>query len=148
MAILPIPLSEVRRRSVPRFVRLMAARHPEILTQVTYEKFLVIAARDECVVQLVALPDRQRARTFAVGQHQFIQLNRLMAPGELATQGMHELCHIWRDKPIDGAYYSDELTGGDSCYFADIFAWRVTSPARNLFDPDSRQGQLDLGGSP
>jgi hypothetical protein len=140
MPILPIPMKEVRRRSVPHFVRLMSERHPEIRTQVSYDAFRAIADRDEVLVQLVALPDRQRARTFALGRFQYIQLNRSMAPGELATQGMHELCHIWRDKPIDGAYYSDELTGGESCYFADIFAWRVTSPARIFFDTDLPKG--------
>lgn len=144
MSIRPLTLEQVRRRSVPRFVQLMTEKHPELRTQVTYEGFCAIAGREQVVVQTCALPDRQRARTFAIGHHQFIQLNRSMAPGELATQGMHELCHIWRDKPVDGAYYSDELTGGESCYFADIFAWRVTSPARPLFDPDSRQTRLDL----
>jgi hypothetical protein len=139
MPILPITRQEVRRRSVPVFVKLMAERHPEIRQQVTYEKFLAIAARDQIAVQLVTLPDRQRARTFPVGRQQYIQLNRSMAPGELATQGMHELCHVWRDKPIDGAYYSDELTGGPACEFADIFAWRVTSPARQFFDRESVQ---------
>lgn len=139
-----LTLEQVRRRSVPHFVRLLAGRHPELRTQVTYEGFLAIAAREQIYVQLARFPDRQRARTFAIGRFQYIQLNRAMAPGELATQGMHELCHVWRDKPIDGAYYSDELTGGESCYFADIFAWRVTSPARPIFDPSSRQLDFEL----
>jgi hypothetical protein len=133
-----------RRLNVIRFTRQFAERHPELRTQVTFEAVLRMAERDRIHVRLVELPPQQRARTFAVGDQQFIQLNRTMAPGELATQGMHELCHIWRDKPIDGAYYSDELTGGESCEFADIFAWRVTSPARGLFDPESNQLGLDL----
>jgi hypothetical protein len=136
--------AELRRRNVPRFVRLMAEKHPELRTQVTLDGFLAIADRERVAVQTCALPGRQRARTFAIGRQQYIQLNRAMAPGEMATQGMHELCHIWRDRPIDGAYYSDELTGGESCYFADMFAWRVTSPARRFFDPDSHQFDLEL----
>lgn len=140
----PLTLQQVRRRSVPRFVQLMAEKHPELRLQVTYEAFAAIAARELVVVQHAALPDRQRARTFSVAGRQFIQLNQSMAPGEMATQGMHELCHIWRDGPMGGAYYSDELTGGESCYFADMFAWRVTSPARAFFDPDSLQIGLKL----
>lgn len=142
MAINIATFLRLKRYNLARFVRVMSERHPELRAQVTYDGFLAIAERERVIVQTAALPDRQRARTFAVGQHQFIQLNRSMAPGEMATQGMHELCHIWRDKPIDGAYYSDELTAGPSCDFADLFAWRVTSPARMFFDPESNQ--LDL----
>lgn len=133
-----------RRGNVRTFIEQIAQRHPELRSQVYLDDFYRMAARDHIHVRLVQLPERQRARTFSVGRHQFIQLNKAMAPGEQALQGMHELCHIWRDGPTTGAYYSDELTGGDSCEFADMFAWFVTSPARPLFDPASNQFDFEI----
>lgn len=131
------------RASVRRFIDRMATRHPELRQQVTHQAFLEMATRDGVLVRLASLPALQRARTFAIGDQQFIRLNRSLSIGEQTVEGMHELCHVWRDAPA-GMYYSDELTGGERCEFADFFAWYVTSPARQFFDPDSSQLDLQL----
>lgn len=136
--------SRSRRQNLRAFIEEHAARHPELRTQVYLDDFRAMATRDGVTVQLIELPPRQRARTFSVAEFQFIQLNRAMAPGEQALQGMHELCHIWRDGPTAGTFYSDELTGGESCEFADLVAWYVTSTARPFFDPPSTQLDFEL----
>lgn len=116
-----------RRRSVPAFVARMSERHPELLQQVTLGGMLRMAARDNVAVAFVRLPRQQKARTLMLGGVPHIRINRSQSRYECTTSGLHELCHIWRDGLRSSPYYSDELTGGASCEFADIFAWYVTS---------------------
>lgn len=131
-----------KRESVPRFVEKMAARHPELRQPVSFDTMVRIAQRDRVVVRVVELPRAQKGRTIAIGHRVFIRINRAMSRAEQTTAGMHELCHVWRDGLRSSPYYSDEMTGGASCEFADIFAWYVTSPARPFYDPKSLQLEL------
>lgn len=137
-------LSITRRESVPRFVEKMAARHPELRQPVGYDEMRIMAERDRVAVRIVKLPRLQKARTLVIGPHLFIRINRETSRGEQTMSGMHELCHIWRDGLRLSPYYSDELTGGSSCRFADIFAWYVTSAARPIFDVTTHQLPLKV----
>jgi hypothetical protein len=131
-----------KRESVPRFVDRMAARHSELRDVVTFDVMRAMADRDHVGVRLVRLPATQKARTLAIGHRLFIRINRDISRAEQTAAGMHELCHIWRDGLRASPYYSDEVTGGESCQFADIFAWYVTSPARPFFDRSIHQLNL------
>ncbi len=134
-----------KRDSVPAFVEKMAARHPELRDIVRYDDMIRMAHRDHVVVRSVRLPARQRGRTLTLGVKVFVRLNRSLSRHEQTVAGMHELCHLWRDGLRLSPYYSDELTGGASCEFADIFAWYVTSAARPLYDAKAQQLELKVG---
>jgi hypothetical protein len=119
-----------RRHSVPVFIRRMVPRHPELARVVLWDDFVRMAQREKIAVRVVALPDAQKARLVRVGQHVFIQLNRLLSRDERTIWGMHELCHFWRDDPGVPCYYGDEHSQEPEEEFADVFAWAVTSYAR------------------
>lgn len=140
MALLSLLIN--KRLNIPTFVRTMAARHPELRDIVSFDDMVRMAHRDGVAVRSVRLPNWQKGRAFAIGQHMHIRLNRSLSRHEQTVAGMHELCHLWRDGIRLAPYYSDEVTGGASCEFADIFAWYVTSAARPLFDPRAQQLEL------
>lgn len=126
-------------RSIPEFTRVMTRRHPELAEPVGRSEMERMAARDGFAIRMATLPAQQKARAIRLWDRVYIQINRSLAPGEQLLSGMHELCHLWRDDPGIAAYYSDDVTGGEACEFADIFAWYVTSPARPFYDPTSAQ---------
>lgn len=119
---------QLRRRSVPAFIRVMAERHPELRRQVGYGEFMAIAAREGIAVRV--LPLSHPARLLRIGDKVFIQLSEHASRKERTVLGMHELCHFWRDDPGQPCYYSDEHDLRPLEEFADVFAWCVTSPAR------------------
>lgn len=119
-----------RRQSVPSFIRTLVPRHPELVRVVLWDDFVRIAERERISVRVVAMPEGQKGRLLRIGQHVFIQLNRLLSRDERTAWGMHELCHFWRDDPGVPCYYGDEYSQQPREEFADIFAWAVTSPAR------------------
>lgn len=122
----------------------MASIHPELRDVVQFDAFLRMAQREHVTVRVVELPPQQKGRTVRFAGRVFIQINRAMTRAEQTTTGMHELCHVWRDDPGVAAYYSDSVTGGSCCQFADIFAWFVTSPARPFFDRKTQQLELPV----
>ena len=126
----PLLLDRVslRRRSVPSFIKVMAERHPELRTQVTYVDFLAIAEREGISVRVVPLS--RPARLVRCENAVFIQLADRTTHKERAVLGMHELCHFWRDDPGQPCFYADEEDLRPLEEFADIFAWFVTSTAR------------------
>jgi hypothetical protein len=120
---------QLRRRSVPAFIRQLALRHPELKAPVTYEAFLAIAEREEVAVRVVHLS--RPARLIRIGRHACIQLNKKLTRAERAVPAMHEMCHYWRDDPKEPYYNVEEdVMESREEEFADIFAWVVTSPAR------------------
>lgn len=120
-----------RRRSVPVFVRNMTERHPELGRQVTYQDFLAIAERERIVVRVVPLS--RAARLLRIGRWACIQLNKTLSLDERAIYGMHELCHFWRDDPGEACYNAEDNALVDAQEdFADVFAWVVTSTARDF----------------
>ena len=133
----------LRRRSVPRFIREMLPKHPELADVVTWEDFTRMANREGIAVRVVAgLP--RKARLVRFGAHVVVQVSRELTRADRTLWGMHELCHFWRDDPGVMCYHA---TDGDdeSEDFANIFAWTVTSPAR-LHVPGIRPE--DFTGSP
>jgi hypothetical protein len=120
----------LRRASVPAFIRRMAAKHPELERVVSFDDMTRMAQREGIVVRTVDFPASQRGRLMRLWNHPYILLNRAMTRAEQTMDGMHELCHWWRDDPGAASFYSDGETGGPRDEFADIFAWTVTSPAR------------------
>lgn len=136
--------AQLRRRSIPRFIEAMASVHPELRDVVCFDDFVRIAHREHVTVRVVDLPPQQKGRTIRFAGRVFIQINRSMSRAEQTMTGMHEMCHVWRDDPGVAAYYSDAVTGGACCEFADIFAWFVTSAARPLYDQNAQQLELPI----
>lgn len=119
---------EWRKWSVPRFVRKMTERHPELARQVLWPGFLAIAQREGVFVRVERLSTAARLLRF--GSDVYIQLNRSLEPNARTVFGMHELCHFWRDDPGEPCYYADDYSQHPREEFADIFAWYVTTPDR------------------
>ena len=121
----------LRRRSTPALIRHLAKRHPELVRPCVWDDFVRIAEREEIVVRVVELPPWQQARMVRFGQRPFIQLSKRLTRDERTVVGFHELAHFWRDDPGVACYHAEQ---DDRCHpredFADIFAWAVTSPAR------------------
>jgi len=124
--------STLRRLEIPEFVTRMAQRHPELERQLLWDDVVRIANRERVHVRLVSFPAAQRGRLVRSSGHLFMQLNRTMSREERTVHGCHELVHLWRDDPGVGTYYSDELTGGPRCAFADVAAWFLTTPHRSI----------------
>jgi len=122
--------ASLRRSSVSAFVRRMASHHPELEHVVGLEEMKCISRREGIVVCFVDFPASQKGRLMRLWGRVYILLNESSTRAEQAMDGMHELCHFWRDDPGVPSYYSDGETGGVRDEFADIFAWVVTSPAR------------------
>lgn len=127
---------------VIEFARAMSLRHPELHTVVTWPGFSAMAARDRVSVRVLELS--RPARLLRLGNHVGIQLNRELDRTRQTREGMHELCHFWRDDLGESCLYSDEETLKQPREdFAETFAWYVTSPARVFMDrPRSINVQL------
>jgi hypothetical protein len=121
---------QIRRRSVPAFLRAMAEKHPELRRQVLWDDAVRIAQREGVSVRVVPLS--RPARLLRVGAYVCIQVSRSITDRTLRTRyAMHELCHFWRDDPGEPCYYAEEdAVASESEDFADVFAWLTTSPAR------------------
>lgn len=109
----------------------MAQRHPELRRPVVWEGFTAIAQREGIRVRVVPLA--RPARLLRIGHRVFIQINESLTRYQRTLYGMHELCHFWRDDPGEPCYYAEE-DGVPSAAeeFADIFAWAVTTEARQF----------------
>lgn len=119
-----------RRLSVPRLVREQILRHPELAVPVTLREARAIAARERVGIVVTPLPNRIRGRLTRVGERVWIHVGRHVPKGEWHIVLMHELAHLWRDDPGIMCAYSDDETVNAMEEFCDVFAWAVTSPAR------------------
>jgi hypothetical protein len=117
-----------RHWSVPRFVRRMSRRHPELERQVLWSDFMAMCAREQILVRFEHMS--AKARLVRYGADVFIQLNRRLDVKLPTIYGMHELCHFWRDDPGEQCYYADDYSQHPREEFADIFAWYVTTSDR------------------
>lgn len=121
-----------KRLSVPALIRELARKHPELLRPVTMTDALTIADRERILVAVVDLPERIPGRLIRVGEQVWIRVNRSIAENARAFVVMHELTHFWRDDPGLMATYMDYETVSPMEEFCDVFAWYVTSPAREF----------------
>src|SRR5262245_36096834 len=122
--------SRSKRWSVPALIRELAPRHPEILAPVALAEATAIARREGILVAVAELPARVRGRLLRVEEQVWIRIGRHVPRNERHIVIMHELAHFWRDDPGVMCAYSDDETVNAIEEFADIFAWAVTSPAR------------------
>lgn len=119
-----------------RFIRVMSHRHPELRAVVGWKEFETMAEREG--ITLEYRPLSRPARLIRFGERVAIQFNKTSDLRSRATDGMHELCHYWRDDPGMACYYADDASGSPSEEFANVFAWFVTSTARQ-FVPGLRE---------
>jgi hypothetical protein len=123
----------VETLGVVEFARAMAARHPELANQVTWREFKTICAREGISFRVLDLS--RPARLLRLGNRVGIQLNRSLDYTRRTREGMHELCHHWRDDLGESCLYSDDDTLQQPREdFAETFAWYITSPARIFLD--------------
>lgn len=120
----------LRRRGVPGLLRHMVKRHPEIARPCVWDDFVRICERERVVVRVVRLPKGESGRLVRADPHVFIQLSEHLSRAERTVVGFHELAHLWRDDPGVACYYSDHADTSPGEDFCDVFAWAVTSPAR------------------
>ncbi len=123
-------LPRSRRWSVPALVRELAPRHPELLRPVALDEARAIAQREGIRLIVVRLPERIRGRLVRIGERLWIQIGRHIPKHERHIVIMHELAHFWRDDPGLMTAYMDDETVDPMEEFCEVFAWAVTSPAR------------------
>ncbi len=111
-------------------IRQLAKRHPEMASACVWDDFVRICKRERVVVRVVRLPAGQAGRLVRADHHVFIQLSSHLRRDERTVVGFHELAHFWRDDPGVACYYSEDADFSPGEDFCDIFAWAVTSPAR------------------
>lgn len=127
----------LRRRNVMRFIRVMSERHPELRSLVGWTEFQRMAEREGITIEF--RPLSRPSRLIRFGARVAIQFDKKDPLRPRATDGMHELCHFWRDDPGVACYFLAEDGGASpSEEFANIFAWFVTSSARQ-FVPGLRE---------
>lgn len=130
----------LRRKSVPLFIKSMVAQHPELARPVLWTDFIAMCDRESITLQIIPL--HRAGRLLRIGERAYIQINEVLDRTRRTQIGMHELCHFWRDDTGEMCYHADEE--GSSTpreQFADIFAWTVTSTARE-FVPGLREEDL------
>jgi hypothetical protein len=128
----------IQSLGVVEFAKAMSARHSELRVTVGWSEFTAMALRDHISVRVVALS--RPARLLRLGNRVGIQLNRDLDRTRQTREGMHELCHYWRDDLGEGCIYSDDETLQQPREdFAETFAWYVTSPARVFVDGIKRR---------
>lgn len=122
----------IRRRGIVGILRHLASRHPELARPCVWDDFVRIAERERIGVSVVPLPACRPARLVRLGHRVFIQIARSLSREERTVLGFHELAHFWRDDPGVMCYYADQSDDAPREEFCDIFAWAVTSPARQF----------------
>lgn len=125
------PREQVRRLSYVRFLRTLVPKHPELKRPVTWDGFVAMAHREGITVRV--LPLSEPGRLVRCGARVFIQISDEIPRAERTWVGMHELTHFWRDDPGIPVYYaSADWRHAAAEDFANVFAWLVTSPHRDI----------------
>jgi hypothetical protein len=130
----------MRRRSYIGFLRAMVARgHEELKRPVSWDDAVRIAHREGISVRVVPLS--RPAQLLRIGQRVFAQVSDRIPHEQRARELVHELTHFWRDDPGVACYHSEEeWVESEQEDFANIFAWLVTSPHRDI--PGTREQEL------
>jgi hypothetical protein len=122
-------LKPLHALGVMEFALAMADHHPELKDVVTWSGFVAMATREGISIRVIELS--RPARLLRLGNRVGIQLSRDLDRTRQTREGMHEMCHFWRDDPGGACLYSDDETLAQPREdFAETFAWYVTSPAR------------------